>query len=78
MVVASHPAVLGSNPGRISFQVEVFFPDFPSSVRRISGNLDHISPWIPFGHHNHKKTIPYPSADGDGLWPQIQYMTIVK
>ena len=59
-------------PGRGSFE------GFLSTVRRISGNLVHIYPWILFGHHNSPKTIPHLSMDGDGLWPQMQYMVVVK
>ena len=38
----------GSNPSRVSFLVDVFLRDFPSTVRRISGNLGHICPRASF------------------------------
>ena len=36
-----------------SFLVEIFSGGFPSTIRPMSGNLGHICPQTPFGHHNH-------------------------
>ena len=39
----------------------------------MSGNLGQIYPRTPFGHYNHQNHS-HKSTDGDGLWPQLQYM----
>ena len=68
-VFVSHVAGPGSIPGRVSQFPGWGFPGvFPSTIREMSGNLDHIRPGYHMAiiyHPNHD----HPSADGDGLWP---------
>ena len=63
--VNSHAAGLGSFPGQVKSRLG-FFPGFPSTVRKKSGNLRHIRLRSSYDHHIIIiQTIYHPTTDGE-------------
>ena len=77
-IVISHATVPGSIPGRVSFLVEVF-PEF--SLNRNTKKCQEI--WATFvpviiWPSYIIQTIYHSFMDGDGLWPWLKSMAVVK
>ena len=76
----SHPMGTGSIPCSSQFPGRDFFRGFPSTVKRMSGNLGSICSRKSFGHHTHPKPslIILGMANCSGFRCSKPYVAVVK